>query len=89
MYQHVNGGLWGKPQALDSEISAEVYTAENLEVVPLKVEEGATPNTVLRRWAMTHQQPPTSTALATLFPHGLTNVPARYPHSPRKEPQSM
>lgn len=45
MYQHVNGGLWGKPQALDSEISAEVYTAENLEVVPLKVEEGATPNT--------------------------------------------
>lgn len=45
MYQHVNGGLWGQPQALDSETSAEVYTAESLEVVLLKVEEGAPPNT--------------------------------------------
>ena len=59
----MNGGLWDKPQALGSEIHAEVYTAENLEVVPLKVEEGVTPTPALRRGVMSHQQAPTSTAL--------------------------
>ena len=78
MYQHVNGGRWDKPQALGSEIHAEVYTAENLEVVPLKVEEGVTPTPALRRGVMSHQQAPTSTALATLFPHRLTFLPVTH-----------
>lgn len=45
MYKHVKGGLWGKAQTPGSESYTEVYTAENPEVVLLKVEGGETPKT--------------------------------------------